>query len=235
VFPPTPTPRTLFLAVGDLVRVRYGARAAHRPDRRNPVRLPRTSTPIKLLPIDGDPARAVPPMPQAWQEVLPSRWPPDCHTVCFKTLKTSLPPGWLGTPAPPRGSNALSAQWVALAARWAIAEARTARRRPCSSWPFKTVAGWLQAVVSSGDSAVPLSRGWRTRISVLQLSRRPCPSSTRQASTAGSEPAMARALEPPRTTEPGPGPGPRPDSHPQQTMPELLLWGGQKLVRQTEV
>jgi len=188
-------PQNLVLAVGDLVRVRLRGRRHIGLIVETPVAFPQNIDPIKLLPIEAiQQSGAADP---SWQEVL-QQVASDCHTSLFKTLKTALPPGWLGQrPASAQGATP-ERQWVALLAGGAIAEARTARQRALLERLALQDGGgaWLQAVVTQWGFSRSLVQGLATR-SVLQLSRRPAPVAPRQASTL-SEPGMARGLEPPR-------------------------------------
>jgi len=96
VFSPTPTPRTLFLAVGDLVRGPLTGRRTSPDRRKTPVAFPQNidagvkcGCPIEAIPAEGGAAGP------SSQEVLQQSGS-DSHTSLFQDAQDSLPPGLLG-------------------------------------------------------------------------------------------------------------------------------------------
>ena len=97
-------PDHLLLAPGDLVRVSLRRRRQIGLVVEMVARLPQDLDPGKLLPIEAIHQKAA--VDPLWQGLLQDV-ADDCHTSLFRTLKTALPPGWLGqhrgsAPAQPR-------------------------------------------------------------------------------------------------------------------------------------
>ena len=81
------------VGIGDLVRVRLQGRRQSGLVVGLPAEPPEGLDPARLLPIEGVvQAAAVDPQWRALIEAVADR----CHTSAFKTLRSALPPGWLG-------------------------------------------------------------------------------------------------------------------------------------------
>ena len=101
-------PDRLPVGVGDLVRVRLQGR----PHRGLVVQLleraPQELAPASLRPIEGVLQSAA--VDPAWQQLI-AAVAQQCHTSVFRTLKSALPPGWLGSGRNP-GSQGQRPTWL---------------------------------------------------------------------------------------------------------------------------
>ncbi|WP_255006047.1 primosomal protein N' [Cyanobium sp. ATX 6F1] len=101
-------PLGLPLASGDLVRLKLRGRRHVGLVVEGLERLPPELDPDRLQPVEGlHQSAAVDPH---WRALL-SEVAADCHTSLFKTLKTALPPGWLGQ-RPERQGGPARNRWL---------------------------------------------------------------------------------------------------------------------------
>jgi primosomal protein N' (replication factor Y) len=119
-------PDSLPVGVGDLVRVRLQGR----PHRGLVVELlsepPADINPASLRPIEGVLQSAA--VDPAWRQLI-GAVAEQCHTSVFRTLKSALPPGWLGGGRNP-GSQGQRPTWlIALGRPLEEGETTTARQR----------------------------------------------------------------------------------------------------------
>jgi primosomal protein N' (replication factor Y) len=101
-------PDQLPLACGDLVRLRLRGRPHVGLVLEGLEELPAGLVPEQIRAVDALHQRAA--VDPRWQELL-AEVALACHTSLFKTLKTALPPGWLGQRAARRG-GAIRNRWL---------------------------------------------------------------------------------------------------------------------------
>ena len=133
------------LAPGDLVRVSLRRRRQIGLVVEKVAGLPQELDPGKLLPIEAIHQKAA--VDPCWQDLL-QEVADDCHASLFRTLKTALPPGWLGqhrgsAPAQPR-----LRRWVEPLARAAVLPPLPARQRQLlERLRFQPEGAWMQEIL----------------------------------------------------------------------------------------
>jgi hypothetical protein len=138
-------PENLVLSPGDLVRVSLRRRRQIGLVVEKLDGLPPELDPGKLLPIEALHQRAA--VDPLWQGLLQGV-AEDCHTSLFRTLKTALPPGWLGqrrrtSPALPR-----LRQWVEpLAGAGALPPPPPRQRQLLERLGSQPEGAWLQEIL----------------------------------------------------------------------------------------
>ncbi len=182
-------PEGLPLDAGDLVRLRLRGRRhiglvlATRPTP------PPDLEPARLVPVEGlHQAAAVDPQ---WQALL-AEVAVQCHTSLFKTLKTALPPGWLGQRSAGAAERPRQQQWVQLLS----ADTAMTRRQEELVVRLGQEGGgaWLRTITGPWGFSRAVVQGLEQRLR-LRLERRAAPP---RAGCAGEDVAAAGSLQPPR-------------------------------------
>jgi len=203
-------PENLPLAPGDLVRVPLRGRRQIGLVVEQLDGLPAELDPGKLLPIEAVHQRAA--VDPLWQGLL-QQVAVDCHSSLFRTLKTALPPGWLGQLRAAAPLRPRQRQWVEpLAEDVALDPPPPRQRQLLERLRLQPEGAWLQEILTEWGFSRSVVQGLLER-SLLRLQSR-----------SGPQRSSPKGLEPPRRLNAAQGQALEAiDSAPPGA--SLLLWG----------
>jgi len=186
-------PRNLPLSAGDLVMVPLRGRRQIGLIVAGLEALPVGLDPARLLPIEAlRQAAAVSP---EWHSLL-LQVAEDCHTSLFKTLKTALPPGWLGQPRQKTQAGPRQCQWVEPLPEPAALLALPARQRQLLD-RLQPHGAWLKEILSSWGFSRSVVQGLKER-ALVRMQARPAAMPGGSATAATTPQAAPQLPEPAR-------------------------------------